>query len=72
MSKPHPPVPPAHPVDPKRHDLLATLGTMPDEAFQWFVLSAHRGMFPDGIGGFKPDAQASIAALRAAAKAYFA
>jgi hypothetical protein len=47
----------------KRLTFLLILATMPDEAFSWFVSFALTG-FPDGLGGFRPDAREAIAAIR--------
>jgi len=58
------------PVSP-RAPLLAVLATMPEEAFGYLVLSiaGMRGpIWPDGLGGFKPESRASIEAATAAAK----
>lgn len=68
-----------HVPDANRVKLLEALATMPDEAFQWFVLAtlpsaqlrgANRQIWPDGIGGFMADSKSSITAIRAAAEAY--
>jgi hypothetical protein len=62
-----------------RTALLAALTTMPDEAFEYFVLAtaasamthgALAQIWPDGIGGFTGASRASITAIRAAAAAY--
>jgi hypothetical protein len=62
-----------------RTALLAALTTMPDEAFDYFVLAtaahamthgARAQIWPDGIGGFTGASRASITAIRAAAAAY--
>lgn len=64
-----------------RRDLIAALATMPDEAFDWFVVAcptsamAHGGraqIWPDGIGGFSAESRASIDAVRKTADAYLA
>lgn len=71
-----------HVEDSRKAGLLEVLDEMPEEAFGWFVVWAARGkpsgaghdyigqMFPDGIGGFSRESQASIEALRAAAHQY--
>lgn len=57
---------------PNRLPLLFTLATMPEESFQWFVAWAggHPMVYPDGLGGFRPDSRQSIEALRVAAREY--
>lgn len=51
---------------PERRDaLLAVLSSMPSEAFGWLVVMiAHvKGsgqIWPDGLGGFRPESRASI------------
>ncbi len=66
-------------MKPSRTRLLKALRTMPEEAFDWFVLAtrpaamlkgAHAQIWPDGIGGFTQASQAAITEVRAAAEAY--
>jgi hypothetical protein len=62
---------------PARARLLAALGSMPDEAFEWaaIALSRTRGVmqiWPDGLGGFTRPSQAGIEAVRDAADALLA
>lgn len=60
-----------HVPDANRGALLTALATMPDEAFGWFVVWATgvNVQYPDGLGGFSDESQASIQALRTAAHA---
>jgi hypothetical protein len=59
-------------LPPARAALLRVLAEMPDEAFGWLVVMiAHvKGsgqIWPDGLGGFRPESRASIeAAVKAA------
>jgi len=62
---------------PARARLLAALGSMPDEAFEWaaIALSRTRGatqIWPDGLGGFTRASQAGIEAVHDAADALLA
>jgi len=66
---------------PDRTRLLEALRTMPDEAFEWFVLAttpsamlkgANAQIWPDGIGGFQQASKEAITEVRAAAEAYLA
>jgi hypothetical protein len=59
-------------VDPKRKALIAALAAMPEESFGWFVAwaSGVNMQYPDGLGGFSSQSQASILKLRAEAKNY--
>jgi hypothetical protein len=59
----------------KRLKLLLVLATMPDEAFGWLTLAIQKfpgraNVWPDGIGGFKPESRAAIEAARHAAAEY--
>lgn len=61
-------------ISAQRLKLLLILATMPDEAFGWLVLNIAKvqgrpNVWPDGLGGFKPDSRAAIAAAREAATA---
>lgn len=60
--------------NPQRSELLRVLNGMTDEAFS-YVLLWSMGManvqYPDGLGGFRPESQASIAELRKVAKAIY-
>lgn len=54
-----------------RAPLLRAAAALTDEAFEYFVVWA-RGMtiqFPNGLGGFTPESQETIHALRRAAGA---
>lgn len=62
-----------------RTKLLKALETMPDEAFDWFVLATRQRammfggntqIWPDGIGGFRKESQKSITEIRDAAEEY--
>lgn len=64
---------------PDREKLLLVLKYMPDEAFDWIVLSmqppvrpfdGRARIFPDGIGGFMRESQDSIIRMQVAAKEY--
>ena len=62
---------------PDRSKFIATLQSMPDEAFSWLILACQPPGFqgvphvwPDGTGGFMPASRESIAAAQAAAAAY--
>lgn len=66
-------------MKPGRHEILRILGAMPDEAFAWFVLAtrasamttgANAQIWPDGMGGFREDSRAAVAALRTEAQRY--
>lgn len=70
-----------HVPDANRGDLIKALATMPEEAFDWLVLacptsSMMKGgraqIWPDGMGGFSSESQASVEAMRTAADAYLA
>lgn len=51
-----------------RGELLAILEQMPDEAFGWIVAAIAVRIYPDGLGGFRPESRASIERARAQAK----
>lgn len=66
-------------MKPGRHEILRILGSMPDEAFGWFILAcrasamttgANAQIWPDGMGGFREDSRAAVAALRTEAQRY--
>lgn len=47
--------------------LLATLTTMPDDAFGWVVQAlARQPIFPDGLGGFREESRRAITQFQAA------
>lgn len=65
---------------PDRDKIMIILKYMPDEAFDWIVLSlqpksrpfdGRMRIFPDGIGGFMRESQDSIQRIQIAAKEYF-
>lgn len=48
----------------------AAIASMPDEALGWLVVALGRQpVWPDGLGGFRPDSAASIRAAMAAVHA---
>jgi hypothetical protein len=49
----------------KRLKLLLILATMPDEAFGWIVVAIQTRIWPEGLGGFKPESRDSIEAAKA-------
>ena len=62
-----------------RLKILLILATMPDEAFNWFVLAlppkammhgANAQIWPDGIGGFTDESRKSINEIRKVADEY--
>ena len=53
----------AAPASP-RAALLGTLETMPDEAFGWLVMRIQQGIWPDGLGGFRPESRTAIETAR--------
>jgi hypothetical protein len=65
----------AVPCPASRTGLLAILAAMPEEAFSWLVVrvAGDAGVgqiWPDGLGGFRPDSRASIEAAQAEARAW--
>lgn len=55
----------------KRLKLLLILASMPSEAFGWALSAMAMGrgqIWPDGLGGFRPESQAAIRAAIAEAK----
>lgn len=66
-------------TDASRKALLDALGSMPDEAFGYFVLACRPSamthgalaqIWPDGIGGFTGASRKSITDVRNAAEVY--
>jgi hypothetical protein len=53
---------------PSRVMLLARLAELPEEAWEWVVVAADRGIWP-ADGGFQEASQTAIAKVRTAARA---
>jgi hypothetical protein len=43
-----------------RIKLLLILATMPAESFSWIVAAVATKIYPDGLGGFRPESRKSI------------
>ncbi len=54
----------------KRIKLLLILAEMPNEAFNWIPIAITSRIFPDGLGGFKPESRDSINLLKKEASKY--
>lgn len=52
----------------RRLTFLLVLAMMPDEAFLWIAVAIAERIFPDGLGGFKPESREAITAIRAEAE----
>lgn len=58
-------------MDPVRLKLLLELATMPDEAFDYILVTIDSGdIWPSGIGGFQTASKKSIQAVRKLAHDY--
>jgi hypothetical protein len=53
-----------------RTKILKVMEVMPDEAWHWIVTKCISGIYPDGLGGFKPESRKSIEKLKSAATKY--
>lgn len=72
QQKKHPSNPVTPPTTTATHKsaLLAALAALPDEAFGFLVAALATGVWPDGLGGFKPESKAAIVAVRKLAADY--
>lgn len=52
----------------RRLTFLLILAMMPEEAFLWVAVAVATRIFPDGLGGFRPDSRQAIEAIRSEAE----